>query len=52
MKKARIYRVWHFISKYNKLVEEVEALTAADAKRIIQEKYPDHTISKVWLKEK
>ena len=49
---ARIYRVWHFRSKYSKIVEEVEATTAAEAKKIIQEKYPDHTVSKVWLKEK
>jgi hypothetical protein len=55
--RKRVYRVWHTekknCSKFDqKEIEEVVAANIKGARQIVQEKFPTHRITSVWLVEK
>ncbi|WP_010681092.1 hypothetical protein [Acetivibrio cellulolyticus] len=55
--RKKVYRVWHTekknCSKFDtKEIEEVSAANIKEAKQIVQDKFPAHRITSVWLIEK
>lgn len=49
--RARVYRVWHK-EHYNREVTTVTASTAKEAKKKVEQQYPTHKVTKVWLVNK
>lgn len=55
--RKKVYRVWHTekknCSKFDqKEINEVSASNIKEAKQIVQEMFPSHRITSVWLVEK
>ncbi|TYQ16833.1 UNVERIFIED_CONTAM: hypothetical protein Cloal_3408 [Acetivibrio alkalicellulosi] len=55
--RSRLYRVWHTqkknCSKFDtKEIQKVNASNVREAKEKVQEMFPEHRITSVWLVEK
>lgn len=49
--KLKVYRVWHK-EGYNREVTPVTASTAKEAQKKVEQQYPTHRVTKVWLVNK